>query len=391
MFVIHLGASGFPSGYAQMQRILLTFKAIKNAGFNPLIINKHSHYKVNGTKRLWRFQGIPYIFTSLSVSRPDSFLGRNLNKFSGYIGELFFLIKNRKSIKAAIYYDASFANLVYYRFLSKVLRFKLIIQYVEFRSSVQEGQSVLTKLKDKMFDNYCFYFCDGIIVISEFLKNRSISINKKLPLLKIPAICDFTTFSRSQQKPHGNYLMYCGTVGYYPVIFFIIDLFNKLKAMNLYNGKLLFAIGVGDNQSGDYAKVVQKIGESSYSGSIIVKKNVFHKDLIDMYLTAEMLIVPLRPVMQDIAGFHHKIGEYTAAGKPIISTKLGELECYFQDGVSAILANEYTIDSYVSKLSEVITSSDRLQTIGNEGYKVGNHYLNYITYAAQLKQFIETI
>jgi len=110
-----------------------------------------------------------------------------------------------------------------------------------------------------------------------------------------------------------------------------------------------------------------------------------------MYLMAEMLIVPLRPVMQDIAGFHHKIGEYTAAGKPIISTKLGELECYFQDGFSAILADEYTVDSYVSKLAEVITSSEKLKQIGNEGYKLGNKYLNYISYTAELKQFIDII
>jgi len=392
MFIFHLGNSGFPSGTnAVMQRIGLTFKGLKLAGCNPLVISKHSLYEAENRKRINRYQGIPYIYTSILTTRPDNFIIRNLNKISGYFGELFLLIKKRKSIQAAIFYGPSFIELVYYRILSKILRFKLIIQYVELISEIQPNH-IVHGLNGKAFDNYCFVFCDGIIVISEFLRNRSLSKNKSLPIIKIPAICDFEEFQQiTGKKYQANYLMYCGSIGYYSVIEFIIDLYCRLRELGFYQGRLLLAIGIGDKNETSYLELINKIEGCGYGDSIVLEKNVPHVRLIEIYLSAELLIVPLRNVIQDIAGFHHKVGEYSAAEKPIISTNRGEVQYYFRDGISAILADEYTIESYLQKLSEVLPFKEQLKKIAEEGHKVGKEKLNYMNYGFELKQFILSI
>jgi glycosyltransferase involved in cell wall biosynthesis len=388
MFIIHLGSSGFPLGTAQMQRIRLTFKGLNLAGSNPLIINKHSVYKTEDRKRINRYQGIPYVFLSALISRPDNFISRNLNKFSGDLSELFFLIKKRKHIQTAIFYDASFLLLLYYRLLSKVLNFKLIIQYVELRSSIHKRRNFFTRLNDLAFDNFCFYLCDGIIVISEFLRNRTLSKNKNLPLIKIPAICDFDEFDIRQQNTKNNYLMYCGTMAYLPVVLFVLELYCKLVQHDLYNGNLLLAIGGSGSDESGFKSIEEKIDNSGFANRIFFRKNVPHKELISLYLDAELLIVPMRNIEQDIAGFHHKIGEYTAAAKPIISTNLGELRYYFKDGFSAILADEYSYESYIKKLSKILYDKETLQIIGEEGFKVGQEKLNYKTYSDELNQFL---
>jgi glycosyltransferase involved in cell wall biosynthesis len=388
MFIIHLGSSGFPLGTAQMQRIRLTFKGLNLAGSNPLIINKHSVYKTEDRKRINRYQGIPYVFLSALISRPDNFISRNLNKFSGDLSELFFLIKKRKHIQTAIFYDASFLLLLYYRLLSKVLNFKLIIQYVELRSSIHKRRNFFTRLNDLAFDNFCFYLCDGIIVISEFLRNRTLSKNKNLPLIKIPAICDFDEFDIRQQNTKNNYLMYSGTMAYLPVVLFVLELYCKLVQHDLYNGNLLLAIGGSGSDESGFKSIQEKIDNSGFANRFFFRKNVPHKELISLYLDAELLIVPMRNIEQDIAGFHHKIGEYTAAAKPIISTHLGELQYYFKDGFSAILADEYSYESYIKKLSKILYDKETLQKIGEEGFKVGQEKLNYKKYAFELKQFI---
>jgi len=390
MFVIHLGSSGFPQGNAQIQRIRLTFKGLKLAGCNPLILNKHSIRKIGNTKRISRYQGIPFILLSALTSRPDNFISRNLNKFSGFLAELIFLIKKRKNIHTAIFYDSSFSQLLYYRVLSRLLGFKLIIHYVEFRSSIRRGRNLFTHLNDLAFDNYCYFLCDGIIVISEFLKKHTISKNKLLPIIKIPAICDFDEFDTEHKVKAENYIMYCGTIIYIEVIEFVLDLFIRLKESEMYGGRLLFVIG-GDVKDVDFIKLESRINNSHYKDSILLQKNIPYQELILLYKKSELLIVPLRNTKQDIAGFHHKIGEYTASRRPIISTNIGELQYYFKTGFSAILAEEYSIESYMKKLSEILHSKETLAQIGEEGFKVGQKKLNYKNYAHELNQFINGI
>jgi len=389
MFIIHIGPSGFPKDdSAIIQRIKLTFKSLKNAGCNPLIICKHSLNQVEVNKRLNLYQGIPYILTSVLLTRPDNFLVRNLNKISGYIGELILLVKKRKSIDTAILYGHSFFELVYYRLLSKILNFKIVYQYVELSSSITYKSKLSTHINALLVERFRFYFCDGIIVISEFLKNRVHIRKSTLPTIKIPAICDFEQFKLSENIVNEKYLMYCGFIGYLSVIEFIIDLYCKLRENKCYQGKLLLAIGIENSDTEAYEKLLKKIKECGFKDSIILKINVPHKKLIKIYLEAELLIAPFRNVQQDIAGFHHKVGEYCAAGKPIISTNLGEMKYYFKDGFSAILAEEYTIESYFKKLCEVLPHEGQLMMIAKEGNKVGLDKLNYINYGTELRQFI---
>jgi len=387
MFIIHLGSSGFPFGNAQTQRIRLTFKALKLAGSNPLIINKHSLHQIENTKKIDRYQGIPYISTSLKRSRSEGFFSRNLNKFSGYLGEIKLLTKKRKSIHTAIYYDSSFLDLVYYRIVSKILGFRLVIQYVELRSAIQNKKNYFTRLSDILFDNYCFHFCDGIIVISEFLKNRSLKKKKSLPLIKIPAICDFDEFDISTKVLHENCLMFCGTIQYLEVIEFVLKVFVQLRDEKLYLGNLFLVIG-GDLKKQGFKDLENEINKSGYKDCITLKKNVAYSELITIYHKAEMLIVPLRNTFQDIAGFHHKVGEYSATSRPIISTNLGEIQHYFKDGYSAILAEEFKVSSYVEKLTQYLGSEETLNKIGREGNIVGQEKLNYKTYSNPLNHFL---
>lgn len=389
MFIIHLGTSGFPTGNnAVIQRIRLTYKGLINAGCNSLILNKHSNYQVGDVKRINRYQGIPYISTSAILSRPDNFIIRNLNKISGYLGELVFLIKKRKKIHTAILSGSSFGELLYYRFLSILLGYQLIIQYVEFTSSMPNRRNLYNRINDTLLDDYRFFFCDGIIVISEFLKNRVLSKKKSLPMIKIPAICDFEEFKQAENITQEEYLMYCGTIGYLSVIEFIIDLYCKLRESDCYNGTLWLAIGVGDKNGESYLNLLKKINDCGFKESINLKINVPHNELIKIYLGAELLIVPMRNEFQDIAGFHHKVGEYCAAMKPIISTNLGELGYYFKDGISAILADEYTIESYLQKLTQILPLKEQLKLIAEEGYRIGSVKLNYLNNGDRLKQFI---
>ncbi len=385
MYIIHLGVSGYPSNSAPIQRIRLTLKGLKLAGFYPLVINKQSM----GTKKYPRIklmEGIPVIFTSAKTDRLQNFIFRNFNKLSGIYGEIVLLVKKRKKIHTSILYTPSFGELVYYRIISKLLGFKMIVQYVELRSSIPERSSFSQKINDSLFDNHFNKFCDGVIAISDFLVKHVSEKSSNLPLIKIPAMCDFDEFRNIVPFKNNNYLMYCGSIAYSNVIEFIIDVFLGLKESGKYEGDLIMVIS-GDHPE-NWNKIKSKIKDAVFGSHIVIKSNIPYNELLSLYKGSKLLMIPLRNTIQDTARFPHKIGEYTASGRPILSTNLGELKIYFRDGVSAILTEEYSVAAYIDKLSALVKDNERLNDIGRNGFTIGMNNFDYRAQTLQLKKFI---
>ena len=390
MYIVHVGNSYFPKGNAATQRIRVTYRALIEAGFSTLIINSESYRKDVNLKRANRFEGIPYVYTSTSLTRPKFWIAFRLNRISGIFGELKVLFNRRKKIGALIFYKtSSFSELLYYRLVSKIMGFKLVFQYVEYRSSF-EGASLVRKINNYFFDNYGCYFTDGVIVISEFLRNEIIKRNNKLPLIKVPAICNFKEFASIEavDLPY-PYLLYCGTSDYLPVIIFIIELYEKIRERKLYNGYLKLIIGSNNHKSLDLVKDI--INKSNYKENIILLNGIPYNELIACYKSADLLLIPLRNNQRDLARFPHKISEYTASKRPLISTNIGELKYYFENNVSAILADDYTIDSYIESLVNILPNKDLLDQIGNRGYEVGVNNFHYQASVNRLKIFFKEL
>lgn len=389
MFVIHIGFSGFPKGNASVQRVRLTFKGLKKAGINPIVINKISHHSKLTEKKLNRFEGIPYVNTAYFPYRPDSFAARNFNKVSGYFGELFFFIKKRKKISTAILYSNYFLELPYYWLLSKIFGFKIVLQYVEFFSSIPGRNSFFTKINDRLIDQRFYHFCDGVIAISDFLVQHVQRKSPLLPIIKLPAICDFSEFENIPVSPNEieqPYLMYCGSIYYLEVIEFILSIFENLKKNNKYHGMLLLV--VSGNHISNWEQLNSKMKCMKYQKDILLKSNIRYNDLLSLYQGAGVLLIPLRDTIQDKARFPHKIGEYTASKRPILSTNTGEMKYYFDDGISALLVNEYSEKAYTEKLAVALESKELLNSIGQEGNRIGIANFNYPEQGLELKKFI---
>lgn len=389
-YTLHLGFSGFPDTSASVQRVLLTFKGLQLLGEQPLVINKISHYPFINNNFVGKFEGIPFIYTPILNYKPTHFVKRNVNKISGYFGELLFLFKKRKQIKTLILYSTYFAEYPYYFILSKLLGSKLLIQHVEMFSSMSYRNATFTKLNDQLIEKNLSKLCHGVIAISDVLKNDALKISSKTPVIKIPAMCDFESMAHinknSQPIP---YLMYCGSIGYIEVVNFIIDVFEQLCAQNLYNGNLLLIISGQHTTNWDMLHA--KINSLPIKSKISIKSNIPREALITDYKNAAMLLIPLRQTIQDAARFPHKIGEYTASKRPIVTTNVGEIKNYFTDGESAIIANEYTVAAYVAKIGEYALLPEKLNAMGTKGYEIGLENFDYKNQAKALQQFINQL
>ena len=395
--IIHVGLSGFPNGKAAIQRILTICKAIKISGkFKSIVVSKFSvHSKIDvdkfNIKKVSSFQGIDYIYTSPTIYRNDRFIKRNFEKILGLRNEYLYIFRNRKSIAFLSFYDESFISLLYYKIICLCFDIKLLVHYVEFRSSIKERQKFLTLINDKLFDNNLAKIADAVIVISDFLQNHLKAINVKLPILKVPSITDYSIFEQDNIKfriTNNSYFLYCASAEYYDIFIFIIESFEKFKILSNNDFELVLILG-GDESK--IERVIQRIKKSPNQNSIILKSNLAFSELVDTYKGAWSLLIPLDNTVQDIARFPHKISEYCASKSPIITTNIGEVQTYFIDEFNAFVASDFSIENFALKILEASNSSEIAKKIGYKGYETGVENFSYTAYSEKIIKFLDEL
>lgn len=389
--VITLGISGFPFLHtAPIHKCLYVNKILVEAGFNTLVVNSEAilprsaeeNFKIHGY-----YEEIKFHYTLKAPFVQPSYIIKILLRFAGMFNEFFFLIKNNfeNKIHFAVVFlsDGSLTKLIYYHLLSKILNFKILLIYHEFRSDFKHRKKKLyLRLNDKLFDRCLTSYVDAVIPISEFLISHIRNISTEIPIFKLPPLADFSLYNKPKNIDR-HFFLFCGSSGYIDIIEFIINSFELINSSEAF---YLYLVLGGDN--GLLKTLNEKIDQSPKKDKIVVLSNISFEHLIALYINAEALLIPLKPDVRDRARFPQKVAEYSASGNPIISTNIGEIKHYFNDGINALLAEEYDVKLYSEKLDFVIQNPIRAQEIGQAGKQVGLEHFYYISYTDKLKQFI---
>ena len=390
--VIYVGSNEFPFGSATVQRQVQLSKSLLSAGFDVVVINRRGGHsksivrkekiKVHGI-----YQQIEYFYSSLCSYKPKSFFLRNLFKLTGYPGELFLIVYFRvfKSARILFVRAHKLHNLKYYYYVSRALHMELIYDYVEFYSSLRKrDKNSLDDFADG-FDYQFIKYVDKLIVISDFLLNHSSKIDPEIRILKIPPVIDFDFFDSIEiQDFKFDYFVFCGNAAYHDIINFVILAFQKSKAID-NNFKLRIILHGNDREIENCKLDVHNKGLKDF---IIINSKLPYSDLVRHYKEAKALFIPLTKSVQDMARFPFKICEYLASKRPIITSDVGEIVIYFENGKNALIADSEIIDSFVAQIDYVIDNPEKIKKIGEEGYLMGRKVFDYKSYSHDLKKLI---
>ena len=116
-----------------------------------------------------------------------------------------------------------------------------------------------------------------------------------------------------------------------------------------------------------------------------------YNELVKYYMNAFGLLIPLTPSLRDKVRLPHKIGEYTAAAKPIITTNFGEIKYYFTDLHDALISDKFDPECYADKMKYIIKNPDKAMHIGINGKLSGQKNFDYRLYGRLMRKFIEKI
>lgn len=389
--IIFVGLSGFPYGMASVQRLKLLSEGLLKADCNVLVVNRlsvHDKSKHPDLKSEGVFNSINYIYTSGSPFRSTSFLKRNIQKFNGFLNEirLIYRLKKEKKQDVLILYSQHFFDVLYYRLLAKISGTKILYMYVEFRSKITT-RKLRNKFNDFLIDNYSFSFTDGIIPISDFLVKHVRNKYPEKPVLKIPIVVDISRYNNlagTNNENQGRYFLFCGSTEYHEVIRFIIE---SYKLFGRYDIALILVL----NGPAAQMKIIHKfINESAISG-IKIFSGITDLELNNLYANASGLLIPMRPSIQDIARFPHKIGEYLLSSVPVITTNYGEISSYLKNMETAFIAEQYDVNEFSKMMRVVIENPELSKIVGGKGKILAQREFNHIVNGKKIRDFIDEL
>ena len=390
-YVAHLGTSGFPYGFGAMQRIILLCKGLQDAGAEVLVINRKGRHKRESGYDLQlkgEYEDIKYVYTSKVPYKPSGFFERSWQKVVGFWQErklLWRLKREGKLDSISLYLTGEFHYLCYYSLLAKSLNVPMVLHYVEYRSVWPTRTDFRTRLNDRLFDRFATRLADATLPISEFLIKKVKETALEKPMLKIPIICDYDKFSVVEGRAEKPYFLFVGAASYLEPIKFVATAYQQLGD---YSRPLKLVLG-GD--SSQMNRVKTYISTLSCQNHITVVPNVPHHQIPKQMSQACSLLIPLRETLQDAARFPHKIGEYIASGKPIITTAFGEIPFYFKDEENALIAAKYDVAAFSEKMSFVLKHPERAKAIGLNGRALGEEQFDYKKWGASFYDFLVKI
>lgn len=387
--VVFLGDSGFPVGLAGIQRMTLMGRALIEAECKVRVVCRmavwptevKTHYGKEGVH-----EGIHYRYTSDSPFRPNTKAKRKYQKIKGLIREFFYLKKLKKEgeIDAVILSTMNFNDSLRYKLYSRLIDFPIALNLVEMATALERRSSFFLKIGDWLVEKWLLKQFNGAMPISDALHEYYGKIAPSKPNMKVPVLCDYDNFATIKRNPSEPYFLYCGSDSFIEVAEFVLKAYQAME--NKSKVKLYLLI------SGIQKHIIElfqeEVNKMFPEGNVQLFSNVPYQELMQLFTDANALLIPLRPTVEDRARFPHKIGEYLATGNPVITTKVGEIETYFEDGTTALVSEKYEINEFSEKMDYVVDNYDHAREIGLQGKEMGLKTFSFTAYGASIKQFL---
>jgi glycosyltransferase involved in cell wall biosynthesis len=126
------------------------------------------------------------------------------------------------------------------------------------------------------------------------------------------------------------------------------------------------------------------------SGSVLFTGLIPLQEITDLYAAADVLVNPKIDHLANRVASPIKIGEYLASGKPMVSSRICELDEILVDGEEAIFFEPENVDELANCLTEILQATpQRREDMGKRAQEAARKNFDYRTWALRIHQMIE--
>lgn len=358
--VLFCGQSSYPrndSATANRYRALAEMTA--ELGYEIIFVNRHPPLRRD---EACNFNADFPVINSSGEFRFECWLKRQLRRSVAAFFELTKIIREarKKPVKIINLYTQFALDLPFYYLISRLIGAECVVHVTENRSQLSHRKP-LGRLNDCLYDLFLTALFSRFITISSALEEMVLMNGKAVRVVSIPPVFPFEVMksipAMLEERP---YFAYCASSAYEEVIWFVIQSYNS---MTNAEADLVLII------NGPLSARIEAACKAN--SGITLRSNVEYGQLLSLYKGALALLIPLRNTPQDIARYPQKITEYLASGRPIISTRFGEVARHFTHQETALLAQDYDVVQFAALMDFAIAQPAVLGEIAEKGYGLG--------------------
>ena len=386
----------FPNGMAGTKRITCYAKAIISQGIpcKVLIFTRteiHSK-KPKNIEGSGCFEGIDFEYIGGTPLRSANIFIRKANDVLDIIRLKTYL--NRNLTKDDIVFGfCSEVNVI--NSIIKIAHHKKA-KYVKELCELPFGTGKETKDTIKKRDTVLkaqYPLCDGIIAISDALvelakQHASYECN----VIKVPILVDFNKYYMEDHSSEADipYIFHSGTLfEQKDGILGMLEAFGK--ATQKLDKNIHFISTGTPNKSPHYHDIEKIIKDYQLEDKVIFTGYISNEDLKEYLSKASLVIINKYPNQQNTYCFSTKLGEYLAAGKPVIITKVGEAMNWLKNGENAYIIEPNDTELLVEAIVNAINDPEKRNKIALNGQKVCKECFDYRNYGKKLLHFFNNI
>lgn len=289
-----------------------------------------------------------------------------------------------------LYYGQAVTTLIALAVWCRLRRIFFISYLVEWPPSVP-GRSKASEINAQLFGRLVFRLPHGATVISQELATKAHSIRPELPVRVLPIMSEAAAnpptgeIERVEDAVNRSYVVLCADLdGYRPDATFAINVIAKVAGhVNLV------LVGAA---SAETSAVLASAAESSGASSRVdIRSQLSQLELTMLYRGAVALLMPIRDDERSRCRFPSKLADYLSAGRPVITSRVGEVGRLFEEGAGVIFAAEMDALDWADKLELLLADPDRANRIGLIGLERSNEIFDCTKVTADLLDFLRAV
>lgn len=343
---------------AGVRRIIALARALSKNGYNLRII----YLATSGNMRCNEdIPNVTFEYWGDTLSRNNQALGMISSAW-----KLLFCLP-----KDTIYY---YGMNVFVMLLLKLHNRKFMHEFTEYPEFIF-GDGKLGKIKKKIHVDF-MRKCQKVFVISRKLKKYC--ANNGVPEGKVKVMnmfVDDKRFDNINRKIREKYIAYCGNGENFKDGVDILIRAFAIVAQKHKDVKLKIA---GRGPEKDWHLQHQIIKEKSIQDRVEMLGRLSAEEIPSFLINAEILALARPDNIQAAYGFPTKVGEYLSTKRPVVLTKVGELEDFLEDRKSCVFSKPDSHEDFAEKLCWLLEHSKEAKEIGANGKEIVKKYFNNI-------------
>jgi len=229
----------------------------------------------------------------------------------------------------------------------------------------------------------------GIIVISSHLEEKCGMLTQgKVPVHYMPISVDMSFFPQKPSRVKSIIsIFYAGSFGKKDGLPVLLDAFDKLAGR--YRNVHLVLTGRGDREA--MKEILVRMEVSPHKDRIEFKGYLDEKDYYSLLNNADIPCMTRVDLPYAHAGFPFKLGEFLATGKPVIASRVSDVDRFLVNGHNAMLVQPGSSTEVCEAVEFLINNPESAEAIGVRGREVAESFFDYRQQGKALFTFLENL